>query len=85
MRALLASAALAAALLVSPAAFASESATGTITAVDMDAMTVTLDDGTVYTLPSDYEADTLQVGDMVEISWNMEDGKHMVESLSLAE
>jgi outer membrane lipoprotein SlyB len=51
------------------AAFADE-VQGAITAVDPTAMTITLDDGNTYALPSDVDAASLQVGEKVMIEYS---------------
>lgn len=58
------------------AAFAATDTTGTIKAIDAKAMTVTLDDGTVYYFPATVKLDGFKVGEKVMISWDMKDSKH---------
>lgn len=65
-------------------AFAAENVTGTIKSLDLSAHTVTLDNGTVYTLPSDFKDPGLKTGQKVSISWEMMDGKHMVDSVMIS-
>jgi hypothetical protein len=58
------------------AAFADE-AQGAITAVDPAAMTVTLDDGNIYVLPTDVDAASLQVGEQVIIEYGQDASGNM--------
>lgn len=41
---------------------------GTIKAIDAKALTVTLEDGTVYTLPAGFKLDAFKVGEKVTIT-----------------
>lgn len=51
-------------------AFAAATETnGTIKAIDEKAMTVTLEDGTTYTLPKGFKLAEIKVGEKVVISW----------------
>jgi Cu/Ag efflux protein CusF len=59
------------------AAFAAD-VTGSITAVDATAMTVTLDDGKIYALPQDFDVATLKQGEKVLISYEEQDGKLVI-------
>lgn len=56
------------------AALAAE-ATGSITAVDPAAMSVTLDDGKTYVLPAGFDAASLQAGAKVKITYEEANGK----------
>jgi hypothetical protein len=77
MRSKLIPAVLAASLAFGGAVFAASSeATGTIKAVDAKAMTVTLEDGTVYTFPASVKLDGFKVGEKVTISWEMKGTAH---------
>ena len=79
-------AASAAALLVasSLAALAAE-ATGTITAIDPTALTVTLDGGQTYALPASVDAATLMtVGAKVKITYDEADGKNTATAVEPA-
>ena len=58
------------------AAFADQ-AQGAITAVDPTAMTVTLDDGNTYTLPSSVDAASLKVGEKVTIQFQKDNSGKM--------
>lgn len=83
MRVILAPAALAAALIVVPAAFAAQTATGSVKAFDMAHHTLTLNDGTVYQLSSKFKDPGLKAGEKVTISWDMKDGKYQAESVKI--
>ena len=50
-------------LAMSSLAALADEASGSITDIDDSAMTVTLDDGNIYVLPSDVDPASLQVGD----------------------
>jgi Cu/Ag efflux protein CusF len=56
------------------AAYAAE-ATGAITSVDAASMSVTLDDGNTYQLPSGFDAASLKAGDKVKITYDQANGK----------
>jgi hypothetical protein len=63
-------------------AFAAE-VSGTITAVDATAGTVTLEDGTTYTLPAGFDANTLVAGAQVILT--VDDGTTTVTAIAPAE
>ena len=67
---------IAAILATAPLALASETATGSIKAFDLKAMTITLDNGTMYTLPKSFKDPGLKTGEKVQLSWDMQNGKH---------
>ena len=51
-------------------AFAAPTVTeGTIKAIDMKAMTVTLDDGTLFHLPKGFKIASYKVGEKVKVTW----------------
>lgn len=83
MRVILAPAVLAAVLALMPAAFAAQTAAGSIKAFDMKAHTLTLDNGTVYSLPTTFKDPGLKVGEKVSIQWDMKNGKHEAESVKI--
>lgn len=64
-------------------AFAAE-VTGSITAVDPAAGTVTLDDGNTYVLPANFDLASLQAGAMVKIIYEEADGKLTITSVESA-
>lgn len=43
---------------------------GTIKAIDEKAMTVTLEDGTTYTLPAGFKLAEIKVGEKVVVTWD---------------
>jgi len=59
-----------------------DEATGTIQSVDPQSMTVTLEDGTAYTLPADFDASTIQAGDTVTITFSVENGANMATEVA---
>jgi Cu/Ag efflux protein CusF len=50
-------------------------ATGAIKSIDMTAKTVTLEDGTIYVLPTGFDTASVKVGDKVKITFDEADGK----------
>ena len=56
------------------AAYAAE-VTGAITAVDPATLSVTLDDGKTYALPSGFDAASLQAGQKVKITYENDAGQ----------
>ena len=48
---------------------AGTAASGTIKALDAKAMTVTMEDGSVYTLPAGFKIDGFKVGEKVTLTW----------------
>ncbi len=83
MRAFLIPAAAAAILATSTFAFAAVT-DGKIKAFDLNAMTLTLDNGTVYTLPSGFKDPGLKNGEKVKVTWKMEKSKHMADKVEIA-
>ena len=64
------------------AAFAaSTAATGMINAIDAKAMTVTLEDGTIYLLPAGFKIDTFKVGEKVALTSQMKGTDKLVDTL----
>lgn len=84
MRNLIAPAVFAAFIAASPLAFAAQQSTGTIKSIDTTAMTLTLNDGTVYYLPKGFNASSLRAGEKVQISWNMQNGQHDAVTVTAA-
>lgn len=69
--------ALASALALGSAAFASGVATtimGTVKAIDTAQMTFTLADGSIYKLPQGFSASDLHVGEKVTVTWISDNG-----------
>ena len=83
MRNLVVPIAIAAFLAASPVAFAAQQASGTVKAIDMGAMTLTLADGTIYYLPQGFKDPGLKTGEKVQISWNMQNGQHDAVSVTI--
>lgn len=69
--------------LLSGTAFAAAQhhATGTIKQVDSKAMTLTLNDGSVYSLPNKFKTSGLKTGEKVAISWNQTGTNKMAQSV----
>jgi Cu/Ag efflux protein CusF len=66
-------------------AFAADSVTtGVIKSLDATAMTMTLEDGTVFTLPAGFQEGTLKVGEKVTIDWKLANSKHMADTVTPA-
>lgn len=84
MRTLFIPVAVAAGLAMMPAAFAAQSTTGMIKSMDAKAHTLTLDNGTVYALPSTMKDKGLKVGEKVSINWDMKAGKHQATTVTPA-
>jgi Cu/Ag efflux protein CusF len=84
MRAFAIPAAAVAILSASTFAFAADTVTsGTIKAFDMNAGTLTLNDGTVYALPGGFKDPGLKNGEKVKVSWKMENTKHMADKVEV--
>lgn len=83
MRSKLIPAVLAASLAFGGVVFAASPAyvTGTIKAIDAKAMTVTMDDGTVYDFAATMKLAGFKVGEKVMIGWEMMGGKHTATSI----
>lgn len=54
---------------------------GTIKAMDSKALTVTLQDGTFYTLPTGFKLDGFKTGEKVTLTWAMKDGIKGIETM----
>ena len=68
---------LAAAFLVSTAAFAAE-AEGQIQSIDKENSTITLDDGKSYKLPGEFDVDTLSEGMAIMLAYDKVGGENLV-------
>lgn len=64
-----------------PLALATQQATGTVKSIDMNAMTLTLSDGTTYRLPASFKDPGLKPGERVQVSWTMQNGQHDATSV----
>lgn len=74
---------LAAGVLSASLAFAAQSSTGSIKAVNMSAHTLTLNNGKTYHLASGVKADGLKAGEKVRITWEMKNNKHEASKVSV--
>ncbi|SPH16841.1 hypothetical protein DEA8626_00355 [Defluviimonas aquaemixtae] len=75
----------AAMLATSVGAFAADTTTtDAIKAFDMKAMTLTLQDGSVYYLPKGFKDPGLKVGEKVNVTWHMTSDKHEVDTVTIA-
>ena len=83
MRGIVIPAVVAAALAAAPFAFAAEVATGAIKSLDMQAGTLTLENGTTYTLPAGFKDPGLRKGEKVSVVWEMKDGKHEASAVTI--
>ena len=77
MRKWLVAAAAAGLLAVSSMAALADEASGSITNVDMEGMSVTLDDGNTYLLPDSVDPTTLTTGEKVTIEYTKNDDGSM--------
>ncbi|WP_275789497.1 DUF1344 domain-containing protein [Pararhizobium gei] len=82
MRALLTSLTIISAISLSSAAFAANSTTGTIRAVDAKAMTLTLKNGTSYVLPAGFKDSGLKAGEKVKIAYDVIGKKHQATAIT---
>ena len=73
---------IAASLTFGAAAFAATETSGTIKAIDTTALTITLDDGTVYYLPAGFKLDAYKPGETVKITWDMQADKHEASAVT---
>ncbi len=84
MRTLLIPAAAAAILATSAFAFAAvQHATGTIKAYDSKAMTLTLADGSMYSLPKTFKNPGLKTGEKVSVNWQKSGSKKIADQVTL--
>ncbi len=67
-------------LAMSSLAALADEASGSITDIDDSALTVTLDDGNSYVLPSDVDPASLQVGDQVTVEYTKDADGNLVAS-----
>ncbi len=86
MKKLIVPAALAASILLAPAAFAAASmATGAVKAVDIKAQTFTLDNGTTYHLPKGFKNAAFKVGSKVKVGWEMMGKTYQADTISIVQ
>jgi Cu/Ag efflux protein CusF len=84
MRSFIIPVAFAAVVATSSLAFAAaQQANGVIKAFDAKAMTLTLDDGTVYQLQKGFKDPGLKTGEKVAITWDMVNGQHMASQVTI--
>jgi Cu/Ag efflux protein CusF len=65
------------------AAMASHTTTGTVKSYDASAMTIALDNGTVYHLPKNMKAPAVKTGDKVQVSWQKSKGTDWAHSVKI--
>ena len=75
---------LAASLGLAGAAFAATTTQGTIKAFDMAKLTLTLQDGTVYTLPAGFKDPGFKVGEKVAVTWDMMGANHEATDVKIS-
>lgn len=75
---------LAASLMISTAAFAAE-AEGTIKAIDIESLTITLDDGKSYKLPGEFDVEALKEGMDVLLAYEEVSGENLITDMELSE
>lgn len=84
MRKIIVSAAAAALLASGSAAFAAvKHTTGTVKTFDATAMSLVLDNGSSFTLPSTFKDPGLKVGEKVRISWDTSGKNKIAESVKI--
>ncbi|MGD9916333.1 MAG: DUF1344 domain-containing protein [Rhizobiaceae bacterium] len=84
MRTLLIPAAAAAILATSAIAFAAtHTTTGTVKAFDSKAMSLSLADGSAYSLPKGFKDPGLKAGEKVKVSWEQSGSKKMADSVTI--
>jgi Protein of unknown function (DUF1344) len=84
MKNLIVPAALAATIMLAPAAFAAATMTsGAVKAVDVKAQTFTLDNGVTYHLPKGFKNVAFKVGSKVKIDWEMMGKVHQADTISI--
>jgi len=84
MRALLIPAAFAAILSTTALGLAAtQQASGTIKQYDAKAMTLTLADGSTYSLPQKFKDPGLKAGEKVQISWEQSGAKKMADTVTV--
>ncbi|MCM2476908.1 DUF1344 domain-containing protein [Rhizobium sp. CG5] len=62
---------------------ASADVEATIKAVNLDAMSLTLDDGKTYSVPEEFNFDGLEAGVRVIVYFTLVDGKRVVDDLEV--
>jgi hypothetical protein len=64
-------------------AFAADQTTGIVKNFDIKAMTLTLEDGTTFTLPKGFVDPGLKDGGQVRVDWKMVGSKHAAETVEI--
>lgn len=75
-------AAFAAVIASSSLAFADQT-TGMVRTFDPSALTLTLQDGSIYYLPQNFKNPGLKAGERVQVSWTSQGGKHMANAVTI--
>jgi Cu/Ag efflux protein CusF len=84
MRVVLASLTAATIVLSSVGAFAAGTMTsGVVKSFDARQSTLTLNDGTAYSMPKGFKDPGLKTGNKVELSWHMQGGKHAADTVKI--
>lgn len=83
MRTYIVPVALAAMVVSSTFALAAEHTDGIIKTFDAMGHNLTLQDGTMYKLPSSFKDPGLKSGQKVTVTWEMEDGQHMASDVRI--
>ena len=76
--------AICAAFLMTSAAFAAE-AEGKIKSIDVDNLTITLDDGKAYKLPGEFDMDSIKEGMEVLLAYDKIEGQNLITDMQLSE
>ena len=76
--------AICAAFLMTSAAFAAE-AEGKIKSIDLDNLTITLDDGQAYKLPGEFDMDSIKEGMEVLLAYDKIEGQNLITDMQLSE
>ena len=58
---------------------------GTITAIDREAMTITLDDGKTYKLPGEFNLDGFETGMVARIAYEEVEGQRQITDMAVYE
>jgi hypothetical protein len=74
----------AAALMISTAAFAAE-AEGQITAIDKENSTITLDNGKSYKLPGEFDVESLKEGMEILLAYDTVAGENLITDMEVSE
>lgn len=75
--------AVAAVLATSSIALAASQTEGRVKNYNMTGHQLTLEDGTLFYLPNNFSNDNIKAGTHVQITWEMQNGKHMASAVTL--